>query len=320
MNGVLRELVARGDGLVTRTTVEQVVPRWILQQACGAGELVRVLPGVFVATHLLDHRPQQPLALHRLDPSVARRAVCAWARGRAAFSHLTALDLWGLRRQAQGEPLHLSTTIDSGLRGQPGARVHRRRDFTVEPPQVLVRQGRPVTHVERALVDSWRMLSPAEQRAPIIKAVNNRLTTPKRLVSALRGASKLPDRGALRTLLTRLAEGCRSPLEIWGHEHVFVGPEMPTFQRQVRVTLGRRTMYLDLFAEREQVNIELDGATTHGDPRQREIDLRRDALLATVGILVVRFAHRRLIHEPDVVRRETLAILATRRPTGARRG
>jgi hypothetical protein len=55
------------------------------------------------------------------------------------------------------------------------------------------------------------------------------------------------------------------------------------------------------------------GATTHGDPRQREIDLRRDALLATVGILVVRFAHRRLVHEPHAVRRETRTILATRR-------
>ncbi|MEV2239285.1 DUF559 domain-containing protein [Micromonospora sp. NPDC049891] len=72
-------------------------------------------------------------------------------------------------------------------------------------------------------------------------------------------------------------------------------------------------MYLDLFAKEERVNIELDGATSHGDPRQREIDLRRDALLATVGILVVRFSQRRLVREPDEVRRETLAILARRR-------
>ncbi|MCZ7422252.1 DUF559 domain-containing protein [Verrucosispora sp. WMMA2121] len=198
--------------------------------------------------------------------------------------------------------------------------MHRRRGLTVEPPQVVVRQGQPVTRVEQTLVDSWPMLSPTEQRAPIIEAVNARLTTPERLASALRGASKLPDRAALRTLLTRLDEGCRSPLEIWGHEHVFTGPGMPAFQRQVRIIIGGRSMYLDLLAEREQVNIELDGATTHGDPRQREIDLRRDALLATVGILVVRFAHRRLMHEPDTVRRETLTILATRQPTAARRG
>jgi very-short-patch-repair endonuclease len=89
---------------------------------------------------------------------------------------------------------------------------------------------------------------------------------------------------------------------------------MPTFRRQVPIRLGRRTIYLDMLAERERVNIELDGATTHGDPRQREIDLRRDALLATVGILVVRFAHRRLVHEADEVRRETLRMTTDHRP------
>ncbi|WP_433124280.1 DUF559 domain-containing protein [Micromonospora sp. CA-240977] len=72
-------------------------------------------------------------------------------------------------------------------------------------------------------------------------------------------------------------------------------------------------MYLDKFADRERVNLELDGATTHGDPHQREVDLRRDALLATIGIVVVRFAHRRLVNEIAAVRRETLAILAIRR-------
>ncbi|MGC5321156.1 DUF559 domain-containing protein [Micromonospora arida] len=147
----------------------------------------------------------------------------------------------------------------------------------------------------------------------MIRAVNDRLTTPERLSAALERAPKLTDRATFRTLLTRLADGCRSPLEIWGHDHVFTGPGMPAFRRQVPIRVGRRTMYLDMFAERERVNIELDGATTHGDLRQREIDLRRDALLAAIGILVVRFAHRRLVHEVDVVRRETFAILATRR-------
>ncbi|MFC0505742.1 DUF559 domain-containing protein [Micromonospora costi] len=62
--------------------------------------------------------------------------------------------------------------------------------------------------------------------------------------------------------------------------------------------------------------MELDGATSHGDLRQREVDLRRDALLATVGILVVRFSHHRLVREPEAVRRETLALLAARGAIG----
>lgn len=233
-------------------------------------------------------------------------------RGCGALSHLSALAVWGLHRQAIGDLLHVSAPAGAGIRSRPGVAVHRRQDLTLEPPHVVVRRGLTVTRLEQALVDSWPMLPPSGQRAPVIRAVNDRLTTPERLRVALTVVPKLEDRAALRTLLARLAEGCRSPLEIWGHEHVFTGPGMPAFRRQQRLRIGRRTMYLDLFAERERVNIELDGATTHGDPRQREIDLRRDALLATVGILVVRFAHRRLVHEADDVRRETLAILARR--------
>ena len=64
----------------------------------------------------------------------------------------------------------------------------------------------------------------------------------------------------------------------------------------------------------ERVNFELDGASVHGSPRQRETDLRRDAALAAQGILVVRFTHNRLVREPEAVRSEVLAILAAQRP------
>lgn len=312
---MLRELVARDGGLVTRAAALQVVPEWTLQRAHSRGYLVRVLPEVFVAAHLLTDRPATrpgAPALSRLDPHLSHRAACAWAEGRGALSHLSALHVWGLHRQTVGDLLHLSAPAGAGLRSRPGAVVHRRQGLVLEPPNVVVRQGLPVTRLEQTLVDSWPMLPPGERRAPAIRAINDRLTTPERLEAALGNVPKLDDRAAFRTLLTRLAEGCRSPLEIWGHERVFTRSGMPAFRRQVRVRVQRRTMYLDLYAERERVNIELDGATTHGDPRQREIDLRRDALLATIGILVVRFAHHRLVYEADEVRRETLAILACR--------
>ncbi|WP_307871593.1 DUF559 domain-containing protein [Micromonospora sp. U21] len=273
---------------------------------------MRVLPEVFVAAQLLGGRPGGP-ALSRLDPALGHRAVLAWADGCGALSHLSALSAWGLLPQAVGDPVHLSTPADASLRTRPGVVVHRRRGLVIGPPHVVIRRGLVVTRLEQALVESWPMLPSTERRAPVIRAVNDWLTTPERLAEALGTVPKLNDRAAFRTLLTRLADGCRSPLEIWGHEHVFTGPNMPAFRRQVPLRVGRRTLYLDMLAERERVNIELDGASTHGDPRQREIDLRRDALLATTGILVVRFAHRRLVHETDAVRRETLAILATRR-------
>jgi hypothetical protein len=62
--------------LVTRAVVEQVAPGWALQQACGNGDLVRVLPEVFVAADLLKDGPDGSSAISRLDPALGLRAAC----------------------------------------------------------------------------------------------------------------------------------------------------------------------------------------------------------------------------------------------------
>ncbi|MER7168433.1 DUF559 domain-containing protein [Micromonospora sp. NPDC000207] len=385
MNPALDALLAHHGGLITRAVALQVVPARVLEGACRRGDLLRVLPTVYVdptrvplAPHPLpeargaarspllrasgeprrvrsdlltrlpvptawqaaldyadhppvnrtspvyadhppvnrtspvyaDHPPATRTNLVYADHPPATRTSPGCVAGGAALGNRTALAVWGLRRQPPGEPLHLEVPPGRGLRTRPGLVVHRRGSLA---GQVVTRRGVSVVRLERALVDSWPLLAALDRRDPLIRAVNDGLTTPDRVAAALAGAPRLIGRAELRTLLDRLRAGCRSPLEIWGHDRVFVGPGMPPLRRQFPVRLGARTVYLDAYAEAERVDFELDGATTHGDPRQREVDLRRDALLATRGILVVRFAHRRLVHEPDEVRREALAILATRR-------
>lgn len=197
------------------------------------------------------------------------------------MSHTTALEVWGLHKCEPAEPVH--ATVPAGVRLRPARLVvvHRRVGLVIEPPQVLVRDGVPVTRLEQTLVDAWPLLPEAERYAPMIRAVNDRQTTAERLVEALECTPRLADRAACRGLLARLASGCRSALEIWGHDHVFTGSDLPPFQRQVRVQVDGRTYYLDVYAEAERVDFELDGAASHGSPAQREADLRRDALLAT---------------------------------------
>ncbi|MFF3866065.1 DUF559 domain-containing protein [Micromonospora sp. NPDC001898] len=339
MNGELSELLRRHGGLLTWAAAVQVVPEWTLRRACGAGSLLRVLPGVYVDARLAPppNAPPglppnaPPLApptvqpsvspsasslvpsLARLPPELRHRAALAYGDGRAALGGPTALHAWGVRGQPDGEPVHLDVPAGSGLRSRPYLVLHHRRGFRPAPPHALNRRGVPVVRLERALVDAWPLLPAVDRPAPLIRAVNDGLTTPARVRSALAGTPRLTRRAELRALLDRLAVGCRSPLEVWGHDHVFTGAAMPRLRRQFRVRIEGRTMYLDVYAERERVDFELDGATAHGEPGQREIDLRRDALLATRGILVVRFAHRRLVREPNRVRAEVLAILAARR-------
>lgn len=125
----------------------------------------------------------------------------------------------------------------------------------------------------------------------------------------------LPGRGELTRLLNLLARGCRSELEIWGYDRVFAGRDMPPVEREVPMRIGMRTIYLDVFARQAAVDFELDGARWHTSPRDRERDARRDAALATMNIMVVRFTHDRLMRSPDEVRAEVKAIVA-RRLTG----
>jgi very-short-patch-repair endonuclease len=297
MDPLLDALVTNGGGLVTRRAALRVVPSWALEGACRTGDLARLLPGVFCRPALAA------------DSSVRRRAALAYADGRGVLSHPTALAVWGLHRPAAAEPIHLTVPARVRLRSRPGLVVHA---TTLDPPTV-VRSGQPVTRLERSLVDAWPCLPAAARSGPVIQAVNDRMTTVARLSAQLIEAPHLPGRADLRALLDKLRAGCRSALEIWGFDHVFTGPGMPAFDRQVRVRVAGRTYYLDVYAPVERVAFELDGASAHGSPAQREIDTRRDAALATLGILVVRFTHRRLHDEPAAVRAEILAILTARR-------
>jgi very-short-patch-repair endonuclease len=302
VNEELRAILRCNGGVARRDEAAVGALRW----ASHAGQVRRLLPGVYVDATLTG------------DPAVLRRAAVRYAGGRGALSHTTALGAWGLLLPGErDEPVHLSVPAGVRLRSHPPVVVHQRRGLRIEPPDVVFRTGLPVTRLEITLVDAWPLLPPEERAAPLIRAVSDRRTTPGRILAALEAVPRLSDRAAIRSLLDRLAGGCHSALEIWGHDQVFTGPGMPPFERQVAVRVGGRTIYLDVLARAERVNFELDGSASHGAPEQREIDLRRDARLAALGIQVVRFSHRRLLHEREAVRREVLDILAAARRSGA---
>lgn len=248
MNTELRVLLERNGGVVTRDEACRTVSISALRWASHVGRLQRLLPGVYVDAALV----QQPAAL--------RRAAVRYAEGRGALSHTTALDVWGLRPADRDEPVHVSVRSGVRLRSHPPVVVHQRRGLRMEPPDIVVRAGLPVTRLETTLVDTWPLLSPEERPAPLIRAVTDRRTTPERILEALEAVPQLTDRAAISVLLERLASGCHSALEIWGHDHVFTGRGMPPFERQVAVRAGGRTFYLDVFARAERVDFELDGA------------------------------------------------------------
>jgi len=292
----LRAALDADDGLAIRAALPDV-PSWAWSNAVRSRRLIRIMPGVYAL-------PES------VDSDLRMRGALAYGRGKAALSHVSALALFGLRTQPDGEPIHLTVADSVRLRSAHLLVVHHRAGFE---PEATRRRGCEVTPLACALVESWPLLGAAERTGLIIDAVNGRMLLPEHLAGALAHAPKIAGAGALKQLTSRLLDGCRSPLELWGADHVFVGPGMPEFVRQAPLCLDDTTYYLDVFAERERVDFELDGAAWHGSTTQRERDLRRDARLAATGVQVVRFSYARIMSEPERVRDEILRILSSRR-------
>jgi very-short-patch-repair endonuclease len=266
------------------------VPRHAVARAHRAGALLRLQP----CTYALDS-----------DRLTRWHAALAYLGPDAALSHLTALSVWGLRAGSPDDPIHASVPSHVRRRGAADLIVHRRTALAPVP-----RNGLGVTRLEQSIVDAWPLQPAAERRGPVIAAVAGRRTTVERMHRALDAAPRLKDRRTLCAVLDLLDAGCHSPLEMWGLLHVFDDPRL---RRQVRVRADGRTYYLDVYAEDERVDFELDGAAWHTGREARERDLRRDAALAAQGILVVRYTHHRLTTDPEAVRAETRRILAGRR-------
>jgi very-short-patch-repair endonuclease len=114
-------------------------------------------------------------------------------------------------------------------------------------------------------------------------------------------------------LVRLLEEGCRSELEVWGCLHVLRGSGMPPFTLQRRLQVQGRLFYLDAACDEVKLAVEMDGAAHHGSRDQRERDIRRDALLATVGWQTLRFGYRRMTAQPDACRRDIRASYQARR-------
>ena len=87
---------------------------------------------------------------------------------------------------------------------------------------------------------------------------------------------------------------------------------MPEFVRQRRVVVRGEVFLPDAACERAMLAVELDGAAWHGSQRQRERDIRRDALLATVGWQTLRFGYRRIMGATASCRQEIMTVARTR--------
>jgi very-short-patch-repair endonuclease len=240
-----------------------------------------------------------------------------WPRlpGHGVVSHSSALALWELVPPLGG-PIHLTVDPTRSARGSAGGVLHRAPDLAQVTRRVC---GLPVTCVERAVIDTWGAPGADRHlvRAAAISAVRQRRCAAADLEFELARRPRLPGRRELETVVRLLAEGCRSELEIWGCQQVLRGPGMPAFVQQQSVVVAGKRFFLDAAYDEVLLAAEMDGAAWHGSRQQRERDIRRDALLATIGWQTLRFSYARMTADPLGCRREVLAVSPR---WGSRRG
>jgi very-short-patch-repair endonuclease len=240
------------------------------------------------------------------------RLAAALARGDGVASHVTALALWELIEHPAGA-VHVTVDLSKSARGSRGVTVHSSPGIDAERRRVAEFS---VTSVERSLVDAWGRPDPLHRsdiRAAAITAVRRRQCSVREWALELARRPRLPGRAELAGLVELLAAGCHSELEIWGCLNVLRAPGMPPFVQQRRVEVGGEVFLLDAAYDEVRLAVEMDGAAWHGSRQQRERDIRRDALLATIGWQTLRFGFRRLTTTPEACRREIRYAYAARR-------
>jgi very-short-patch-repair endonuclease len=291
------EVLARTGGVASRSALLRVLTRNEFDHEVRSGHLVAPFPRTYCRPWDQDH------------PPIRERAALVSVGQPAAISHLTAQRRWGLTTPGS-EQLHVTTPIGRHPIGRaPGLTVHRTR----VPTRVRMVAGLPTVEPAIAVVRSWPLLQVADQRAPAIEAVRTGLVQAAELRAAAERAVGMPGRSRLLRLTGLLAAGCQSELEIWGHLGVFSIPGLDHGARQKVIRAGDASYRLDIAYDQERVAVELDGERYHGTREQRERDRRRDAALASIDWVTLRFSHARLHGDVAGCRRDTLRTLAARR-------
>jgi very-short-patch-repair endonuclease len=278
----IARLAANQHGVLTTTQLNQAgLSRGRIAERATAGRLHRIHRGVYAVGH------------RRLsDEGRWMAAVLACGQG-AVLSHLSAAQLWGIRRRLRrlseaGEgggpaPVHVTVPGTAGKRRRNGIILHR--SSTLRSSHCTRRGSIPVTNPARTLADIRSLLSPARFNAAVREAEFLGLET---------GTQGDGD-GTRTELESRLLALCR--------RHRLPQPE-------VNVALDR--FEVDFLWREERLVIEVDGWDGHRSRSAFEGDRARDARLAVLGYRVVRFTWRQVTEDAREVAGTVRALLRAR--------
>jgi very-short-patch-repair endonuclease len=275
---VQRGRISRGQLVVAGIGAAQTA------RLLAAGRLVREQRGVFTVGH------DAPT-----EYGAETSALLAVRTG-AALSHWTAAHLWGLVAPDREDGV-VHATVHGCSGGRPkGVRVHRSEILHQRDLRIL--NGLPLTSPARTLLDLAPHLTARELERAVDQMVVHRAGHLGDLTELLRRCGRHPGTSALSDLVIRHAGTTFTRSEA---EERFLALVRDAQLPQPLVNARRHGFEVDFLWPELGIAVEIDGYAFHRGRSSFEDDRRRDAILKTKGIDVIRITWRQLTDEPLAV-------------------
>jgi hypothetical protein len=232
------------------------------------------------------------------DWDVRAHAATGYTGG--TLSHASALTAHGILDRG-GFRVDVTVPAHDRLRSSRRLRIHRSR----RPCGITLARGLASTTVARALVDTWGDAH-REHRSPryvdlarnaVLRAVRERSVAVDDVEAELARVPRLPGLTSLRELLAAGRAGTHSHLELIG-VRALLAAGLPPPQLQYEIQLGYGSLHVDAAWPEVRLAVEFDGAAYHAGRDTWQRDLRRDAALAALGWVVLRFSYADVTERP----------------------
>jgi very-short-patch-repair endonuclease len=287
------DLAARQHGVVARAQLRALgLDRQAVKRRVASGILHPLHEGrVFTVS-------RAPLS------SLSRYLAAVLACGsRAALSHRSAANVWGLRPNAT----HVEVTVAMGGAGVPGVRVHRSR--MLEPNDFTVRDGIPVTSLARTLLDLSAVVRAPELLNAIDRAERLGLFDLTAVVEVLeRSRGRKGARALRRAVAAYRPSTQKSELERRFKQLLEEAADIPSPSFNALVDGETGTHEVDAFWPDDRLAVQVDGFAFHRTRRDRERDAASDADLELAGHRVLRLTWDDVnVHGARTLRRVRIA-------------
>lgn len=227
---------------------------------------------------------------HTGEPSWVQHAwgavLHSWPAALAGASALRAAEGPGSTRGTKS--IEVAISLDRRVNRVEGVEVRRVAHLE---ERVLWHVGPPRMRYEEAALDvAAEAPTDLAALAELSRGVQGRMTTAGRLLLAAQGRKRLRRRRWIESVLEDVSQGVCSVLERGYVSQVERPHGLSGARRQVRDRPAEGVVYRDVEYD-EGVVVELDGRLFHDTTRQRERDMDRDLVTATLGKTTVRLSY-----------------------------